>query len=175
MTLGETVGESEVNLDDYAKKPCISDIIYSGTDASSPAPGHVRGVGVSIPGLGWTITSWPTWMGDLESPLWNNETQCFEEFSTNKMSVLEQLGILVSISLLNQYASGRTMEVFIDNSGAVHAFRKCYSRRCRYLNTVIMATLTVSKALGINVVVTDVPRRSDHGSEVADNFNPREI
>ena len=67
------------------------------------------------------------------------------------------------------------MEVFIDNSGAVHAFRKCYSRRCRYLNTVIMATLTVSKALGIIVVVTDVPRRSDHGSEVADNFNPREI
>ena len=97
--------------------------------------------------------------GNLESPLWNDETKSFEEFSTNKMSVLEQLGVLVSISLLNQYVPGRTLEVFIDNSGAVHAFRKGYSRKCRYLNTVIMATLTVSMALGIHVVVTNIPRR----------------
>ena len=91
------------------------------------------------------------------------------------MSVLEQLAVLVSLTLLNQYVSGRTLEVFIDNSGAVHAFRKGYSRRCRYLNTVIMATLTVSKALGINVVVTDVPRRSDQGSEVADDLSKGNI
>ena len=147
------------------------DIIYSWTDAAGPTAGHVRGVGVSIPGLGWTVTSWPTWMGELESPVWNEETHSYEEFSTNKMSVLEQLGVLVSVSLLNQLASGRTLEVFIDNSGAVYAFKKGYSRRCRYMNTVIMATLTVSKALGINVVVTDVPRRSDHGSEVADDLS----
>ena len=102
-------------------------------------------------------------MGELESPVWNEELREYDEFHTNKMSVLEQLGVLVSICLLNQSTSGRTLEVFIDNSGAVFAFRKGYSRQCRYMNTIIMATLTLSQAMGVNVVVTDVPRRSDHG------------
>ena len=87
------------------------------------------------------------------------------------MSALEQLGVLVSLCLLNELASGRTLEVFIDNSGAVFTFAKGYSRRCRYMNTIIMATLTVSQALGVNVIVTDVPRISDHGSEVADDLS----
>ena len=39
------------------------------------------------------------------------------------------------------------------------------------MNTIIMATLTISQALGINVVVTDVHRRSDHGSKVADDLS----
>ena len=52
-----------------------------------------------------------------------------KSFLHDKMSVLEQLGVLVSVSLLNQLASGRTLEVFIDNSGAVYAFKKGYSRR----------------------------------------------
>ena len=111
------------------------DIIYSWTDAAGPKYNHIRGVGVSIPGLGWTVTAWPSWMGDLESPVWNEEKGEFDEFGTNKMSALEQLGVLVSLCLLNELASGRTLEVFIDNSGAVFAFSKGYSRRCRYMNT----------------------------------------
>ena len=63
------------------------------------------------------------------------------------MSALEQLGVLISLCLLNKSASGRTLEVFIDNSGAVLAFAKGYSRRCRYMNTIIMATLTMSQAM----------------------------
>ena len=110
-------------------------------------------------------------MGDLESPVWSEELGGYEEFHTNKMSALEQLGVLVSLCLLNESASGRTLEVFIDNSGAVFAFSKGYSRRCRYMNTIIMATLTISQAMGVNVIVTDVPRRSDHGSEVADDLS----
>ena len=35
----------------------------------------------------------------------------------------------------------------------------------------IKPTLTVSQALGVNVIVTDVPRRSDLGSEVADDLS----
>ena len=124
------------------------DIIYSWTDAAGPKHNHIRGVGVSIPGLGWTVTAWPSWMGDLESPVWNKERGEFDKFSTNKMLALEQLGVLVSLCLLNESASGRTLEVFIDNSGAVFAFAK------GYMNTIIMATLTVSQALGVNVVVT---------------------
>ena len=151
------------------------DIIYSWTDAACPKYGHVRGVGVSIPGLGWTITSWPTWMGSLESPVWNEERGEFDEFSTNKMSALEQLGVLISLCLLNESASGRTLEVFINNSGAVFAFAKGYSRRCRYMNTIIMTTLTVSQAMGVNVIVTDIPKRSDHGSEVADDLSKGKI
>ena len=39
------------------------------------------------------------------------------------------------------------------------------------MNSIIMATLTISQALGINVVVTDFHRRSDHGSMVADDLS----
>jgi hypothetical protein len=63
-------------------------------------------------------------MGDLESPVWNKEEGEFDEFGTKKMSALEQLGVLDSLCLLNKSASGRTLEVFIDNSGAVFAFAK---------------------------------------------------
>jgi hypothetical protein len=38
------------------------------------------------------------------------------------------------------------------------------------MNTIIMATLIVSQALGVNVVVTDVTRRSDLGSKIADDL-----
>ena len=123
------------------------DIIYSWTDAAGPEYGHIRGGGVFIPGLVWTITAWPTWMGDLGSPVWNEELGEYEEFHTNKMSALEQLGVLISLCLLNESASGRTLEVFIDNSEAVFACAKGYSRRCRCMNTIIMATLTLSQAM----------------------------
>ena len=43
------------------------------------------------------------------------------------------------------------------------------------MNTIVMATLTLSQAMGVNVVVTDVPRRSDHGSEVADDLSKGNI
>ena len=43
------------------------------------------------------------------------------------------------------------------------------------MNTIIMATLTMSQAMGVDVIVTDVPRRSDHGSEVADNLSKGKI
>ena len=43
------------------------------------------------------------------------------------------------------------------------------------MNTIIMATLTMSQAMGVNVIVTDFPRRSDHGSEVADDLSKGKI
>ena len=43
------------------------------------------------------------------------------------------------------------------------------------MNTIIMATLTMSRAMGVNVIMTDVPRRSDHGSEVADDLSKGKI
>ena len=39
------------------------------------------------------------------------------------------------------------------------------------MNTIIMATLTISQSLGVNIVVTDVLRRSDQGSRVADDLS----
>ena len=68
----------------------FGDIIYSWTDAAGPKQGHIWGVGVSIPGLGRTITAWPTRMGELECPVWSEEIRDYEEFHTNKMSALEQ-------------------------------------------------------------------------------------
>ena len=73
--------------------------------------------------------------------------------------------------MLNEHACNKTLEVFVDNSGAVFAYAKGYSRRCRLLNTVIAAINIVSQRLGVNVVVTDITRRSDTGSCVADNLS----
>ena len=151
------------------------DIIHAWTDAAGPSLGHVRGVGVAIPGYGWTFLSWPTWMETVLSPVWDEETNQFLEIHTNKMSMLEELGVLASLCMLNQHACNKTLEVYVDNSGAVDAYRKGYSRRCRFLNTVIAAIYTVSQSLGVNVVVTNVPRRSDVGSCVADDLSKANI
>ena len=51
------------------------------------------------------------------------------------------------------------------------AYAKGYSRKCRLLNTIISAIKIVSQSLGINVVVTDIMRRSDEGSRVADDLS----
>ena len=87
------------------------------------------------------------------------------------MSMVEKMVVLIALCLFNQSASGKTLEVYVDNSGAVYAFEKGYSRRCRYLNTDIRVIMTLSHALGVKVKVTDVPRRSDWGLEVADDLS----
>ena len=151
------------------------DMFYAWTDAAGPSFGHVRGVGVAVPWYGWTLLSWPTWMDTLQSPIWDEATNGFLEIHTNKMSMLEELGVLTALCMLNQHACNKTLEVYVDNSGAVFAYKKGYSGRCRFLNTVIAAVYTVSQSLGVNVVVTDVPRWSDTGSCVADDLSKANV
>ena len=146
-------------------------LINAWTDAAGPSLNHVRGVGVAIPGYGWTFLSWPTWMEFMASPIWDNDNNCYMEVHTNKMSMLEELGVLAALCMLNEHACNKTLQVFVDNSGAVFAFAKGYSRRCRLLNTVIAAINIVSQSLGVNVVVTDIGRRSDIRSCVADDLS----
>ena len=147
------------------------DIINAWTDAAGPSFGHVRGVGVAISGYGWIFLSWPTWMETLQSPVWDETGNEFLEIHTNKMSMLEELGVLAALCMLNQHACNKTLQVYVNNSGAVFAYKKGYSRRCRFLNTVIAAIYIVSQSLGVNVVVTDIPRRSDTGSCVTDDLS----
>ena len=81
------------------------DIFRAWTDAAGPTYGPVKGVGVTIPGYAWTIVSWPTWMETIKSPIWDEKTGELLEIHTNKMSMLEELGVLVGLSMINQYAS----------------------------------------------------------------------
>ena len=87
------------------------------------------------------------------------------------MSMLKELGVLAALCMLDQHACNKTLQVFVDNSGAVFAFMKGYSRQCRFLNTVIAVINIVSQSLGVNVVVTDITRRSETGSCVADDLS----
>jgi hypothetical protein len=146
------------------------DVIKAWTDAAGPTMHHVRGIGVAIPGYGWTFLSWPTWMEFQHSPIWDEDNDTYMEVHTNKMSMLEELGVLAALCMLNEHACNKTLQVFVDNSGAVYAFAKGYSRKCRLLNTVISAIYIVSQSLGVQVVVTDITRRSDEGSRVADDL-----
>ena len=69
--------------------------------------------------------------------------------------------MLKALTMLNQHASNKTLEVLVDNSGTVFAYQKGYSKQCRFLNTVISAIYTAQQSLGVNIVVTKVTRRSD--------------
>ena len=140
------------------------DLINTWTDAAGPSPNHVRGVGVAIPGYGWTFLSWTTWMEFMSSPIWDQDKDSYMEVHTNKMAMLEELGFLAALCMLNEHACNKTLQVFnglfTDNSGTVFAFAKGYSRKYRLLNTVIAAIKIVSQSLGIHVVVTDINRPS---------------
>ena len=80
------------------------DLINAWTDAAGPSLNHVRGVGVAIPGYGWTFLSWPTWMEFMASPIWDNDNNCYMEVHTNKMSMLKELGALAALCMLNKHA-----------------------------------------------------------------------
>ena len=95
------------------------------------------------------------------SPVWDQDNNSYLEVHTNKMSMLEELGVLAALCMLNEHAC----------NGAVFAFAKGYSRKCRLLNTVIAAIKIVSQSLGVHVVVTDIERRSDTGSRVTDDLS----
>ena len=149
----------------------LGDIIKAWTDAAGLSMHHIRGVGVTIPGFGWTFLSWQTWMEFMSSPIWDKDNDTYMEVHTNKMFMLKELGVLAALCMLNEHACNKTLQVFVDNSGAVFAFTKGCSRKCRLLNTVIAAIYIVSQSLGIQVVVTDIARRSDKGSRVVDDLS----
>ena len=117
----------------HINKKSSGNIIYAWTDAAGPTMGHVRGVRVSIPGLGWTIKSWPTWMETFQSPVWDKELKEYEEFHTNKMVMLEELGVLILLSLLKQAATGKTLEVFVEGKGNTSTIRDFMSHNFRKL------------------------------------------
>ena len=84
-------------------------IIRAWKDVAGPSYGHVRGVRVAITGYGWTVMSWPTWIETTQSPVWVDKTGEFQEIHTNKMSMLEELGVLVGLSIINQHASNKNL------------------------------------------------------------------
>ena len=86
--------------------------------------------------------------GVMSSPIWDQDKESYMEVHTNKMAMLEELGILAALCMLNEHACNKTLQVFnglfMDNSGAVFAFARGYSRKYRLLNTVIAAIKIVS-------------------------------
>ena len=144
------------------------------SDAASPNFDHASGLGVVIPGHAWAVTIWPHWMAldpTTHSPTQTSPDGDPPRFQCNRMSMFEGLGALVALALAAPIISSRTLRIHIDNSGTVGAFRKGYSRKDRYLNSVIACTLQVAQSLGTTLVVRHVPRRSDQGSIVADDLS----
>ena len=90
----------------------------------------------------------------MSSPIRDKDSNSYLVVHTNKMSMLKELGVLAAVCMLNQQGCNKTLEVYVDNSGAVFAFINIDSQ-----------------SLGVNVVVTDITQRSDTGSCVADNLS----
>jgi hypothetical protein len=88
-----------------------------------------------------------------------------------KLSALELAGPLVVVAAAHQLCRGQTLQVWVDNVGAVDVFRRGYSRNCRLCTTIAKAAATVAAAIGCRLEVIKITRCSTTGPILADHLS----
>jgi hypothetical protein len=88
-----------------------------------------------------------------------------------KLSALELAGPLVVVAAAHQLCRGQTLQVWVDNAGAVEVFRRGYSRNCRLCTTIAKAAATVAVAIGCRLEVIKITRCSTTGPMLADQLS----
>ena len=86
-----------------------------------------------------------------------------------KTSALEALGILTALMVDPFRFIGREVLFWNDNASTVIAFQKGYSRD-PWATSVLRAARVVAARLRVKLFVAWEPRRSSHGSTIADNL-----
>ena len=86
---------------------------------------------------------------------------------SGKMSLLEMLGPLLVVSAGAAMCEGQPVRVWVDNSGAVHIWRKGYSP-CPYVTSVARAAAVVARGINCKLDVVKITRCSNRGSIMAD-------
>ena len=89
----------------------------------------------------------------------------------SKLSCLELLGALITLTIGVDLAAGGHLRVFVDNQGAVDIFRKGHSSKCAYTTTVAKAIFEVAQATGVKVSVEKIRRCSTRGAYTADKIS----
>ena len=122
------------------------------------------GVGGLIPPFRYFYLPWPRWLN-------MGGTNSVGVMFASKLSCLELLGALITLTIGVDLAAGGHLRVFVDNQGAVDIFRKGHSSKCAYTTTVAKAIFEVAQATGVKVSVEKIRRCSTRGAYTADKIS----
>jgi hypothetical protein len=88
-----------------------------------------------------------------------------------KLSALELAGPLIVVAAAYDLCWGQTVQVWVDNAGAVEVYRKGYSRNCRLCTTIAKAMATVAAGIGCRLEVLKITRCTGTGAKMADQLS----
>jgi hypothetical protein len=88
-----------------------------------------------------------------------------------KLSALELAGPLIVVTAAHAICRGQSLNVWVDNIGAVQVYNKGYSRNCRLCTTIAKAAATVAAAIGCRLEVVKITRCSNTGAKMADDLS----
>ena len=78
---------------------------------------------------------------------------------------------LIVVAAAHKLCRGRSLNVWVDNAGAVEVYKKGYSRNCRLCSTIAKAAATVAAGIGCRLEVLKITRCSSPGAQMADHLS----
>jgi hypothetical protein len=90
---------------------------------------------------------------------------------SRKLAALEFIGPLIALSCAAKILYKRPAIFWVDNAGAVGAWKKGYSAACPICTTVAKAISFVAAAIGAQVQILKIRRCSDVGPTLADHLS----
>ena len=122
------------------------------------------GVGGVIPPFVYFYQPWPAWLN-------NHRKNSSGDVFSSKLSCLELLGPLITISVIPEMVVEQHLVVYVDNQGSCDIYRKGYSTKCLYAACIAKACFDVAEGLGATMSVEKIRRCSDWGSLAADTLS----
>jgi len=88
-----------------------------------------------------------------------------------KMSALELVGPLACLAAALPRCRGKPVNIWVDNSGSVHIWRKGYATTCALSSTLVRAIACIADAVDCTVDIVKVRRCSGPGPILADHLS----
>jgi hypothetical protein len=92
-----------------------------------------------------------------------------------KLAALEIIGPLIAVAAAPDVFDRRPAVFWVDNAGAVGAWKKGYSASCKICTTVIKAFSYITTALGCHADIQKIRRCSNTGAILADHLSKSEF
>ena len=147
--------------------PVAATVVWS--DAAGGTLVNLKvGVGILLPGGGWSYFPWPWWLkAGLPGP---------EGYPLNaQLQFLELCGPLIALSAGAKSCMNKAVNFRLDNMSAVYVWRKGYSTRDRLSSTVVKAIFDLAQRLNASPFVTKVARCSTPGAAAVDALSKGEF
>ena len=132
------------------------------SDAAGGSLINIRaGVGVLMPGGGWSYFPWPGW---LQAGLPGPEGAALNA----QLQMLELCGPILGMASHPEMCRNKAMVFRLDNMSAVYTWRKGYSNKDKLSSTLVKALYDLSRYLNCSVFITKVARCSTIAAAAAD-------